>query len=109
MTHPFLEGRPDQAHSLPLPTRYVHTSLVAADWQALARFYGEYHGRRFLNPGAAGCSQRPEAAYAIVDISDGRCEITERRMAYDRSALLARYDALEIPARDFIRKVFFGV
>ncbi len=73
------------------------------------RFNCEYQGRHFLNPGAAGCNQRPEAAYAIVDISDGRCEITERRMAYDRSALLARYDALEIPARDFIRKVFFGV
>ncbi len=73
------------------------------------RFNHEYQGRRFLNPGAAGCSQRPEAAYAIVDISDGRCEIAERRVAYDRSALLARYDALKIPARDFIRKVFFGV
>lgn len=73
------------------------------------RFNCAYQGQRFLNPGATGCSQRPEAAYAIVDIADGRCEIAEQRVTYDRSALLARYDALEIPARDFIRKAFFGV
>ena len=73
------------------------------------RFNCAYQGRRFLNPDAAGCSQRSEASYAIVDIADGRCEIAERRVAYDRSALLARYDTLEIPARDFIRRVFFGM
>lgn len=73
------------------------------------RFNCEYQGRRFLNPGAASCSHRSAAAYAIVDIADGPCEIAEQRVTYDRSALVARYDALEIPARDFIRKVFFGV
>jgi len=63
----------------------------------------------FLNPGAAGCSRRPEATYAIIEMADGHFAIEERRVTYEREALLARYDALEIPARDFIRKVFFGV
>lgn len=73
------------------------------------RFNCAYHGRRFLNPGAAGCSHRSEASYAIVELAGGRFEIEERQVAYERGPLLARYDALEIPARDFIRKVFFGV
>jgi predicted phosphodiesterase len=73
------------------------------------RFNREYHGRHFLNPGAAGCSRRPEATYAIIEMADGHFAIEERRATYEREALLARYDALEIPARDFIRKVFFGV
>jgi predicted phosphodiesterase len=73
------------------------------------RFNREYHGRHFLNPGAAGCSRRPEATYAIIEMADGHFAIEERGVTYEREALLARYDALEIPARDFIRKVFFGV
>lgn len=73
------------------------------------RFNRAYHGRHFLNPGAAGCSHRAEAPYAIVDVTAGRFVIEERRVPYERGPLLARYDTLEIPARDFIRKSFFGV
>lgn len=73
------------------------------------RFNRAYHGRHFLNPGSAGCGHRSEAPYAIVDIAGGRFTVEERIVPYDRGALLARYDELEIPARDFIRKVFFGV
>ncbi len=73
------------------------------------RFNCAYQGRHFLNPGAAGCNRQPEATYAIIEMTDGHFAIEERRVAYQREALLARYDALEIPARDFIRKVFFGV
>ena len=35
---------PEHARSSPLPARYVHTNLIAADWQALARFYEEVFG-----------------------------------------------------------------
>lgn len=44
MTHTSLAGQPDQAHSLLLSARYVHTNLIAADWQALARFYETVFG-----------------------------------------------------------------
>lgn len=72
------------------------------------RFNCAYHGRHFLNPGAVGCSHRSEASYAIIDVTDGQFAIEERQVAYERGPLLARYDELEIPARNFIRKVFFG-
>ncbi len=73
------------------------------------RFNRIYRGRRFLNPGAVGCSPRGEARFATVDIASGRFRIAEHRVTYDREPLLAAYDALGVPARDFIRKVFFGV
>lgn len=73
------------------------------------RFNRTYRGRRFLNPGAVGCSPRGEARFATVDIAGGRFRIAEHRVTYDRGPLLAAYDALGVPARDFIRKVFFGV
>jgi len=72
------------------------------------RFNRAYQGRHFLNPGAAGCTHRSKAPYAIVDIAGGRFVIEERIVSYHRGARLARYNVLEIPARDFIRKAFFG-
>lgn len=29
---------------MPIPAKYVHTNLIAQDWQALARFYQEFFG-----------------------------------------------------------------
>jgi putative phosphoesterase len=73
------------------------------------RFSREFGGRHFLNPGAVGCSHQAEACYAIVDLSGGRFAIEECRVKYERGALLERYRELEIPAREVILKVFFGV
>lgn len=73
------------------------------------RFNRTYRGRHYLNPGAVGCSHRGEARFATVDIAGGRFAIAEHRVAYERGPLLAAFDVLEVPARDFIRKVFFGV
>ncbi len=44
MTHTFPKAPPDCAHSPALSARYVHTNLIAAEWQALARFYGAVFG-----------------------------------------------------------------
>ena len=68
-----------------------------------------FRGRRFLNPGSVGCAHRAEARFATVEFSRGEFMISEHTAQYDRSRLLRRYDELEIPARDFIRKYFFGV
>lgn len=73
------------------------------------RFNGRHRGQHFLNPGAVGCSHRGEARVATVDIAASRFAIAEHRVAYDRGPLLAAYDVLQVPARDFLRKVFFGV
>lgn len=79
--------------------------------------FGHLHGRRifrerggclFLNPGTVGCGREPVADYAVVRIERGRCTVEDRRVPYDRTTLLARYDELEVPARDSIRRQFFG-
>ncbi len=72
------------------------------------RFNRAYHGTHFLNPGSVGCSHDGNADYAVIDLYRGAFQITPRRVPYERQALLARYDKLEIPARDFIRKTYFG-
>jgi putative phosphoesterase len=80
--------------------------------------FGHLHGRRFnqahsgayfLNPGSVGCTHDGLADYAVIDVFHGAFQIAQRRVPYERQALLARYDELEIPDRRFIRKVFFGV
>lgn len=68
-----------------------------------------YNGTHFLNPGAVGCAHDAFACYAIIDVFQGDFRIEARRVFYHRQALLARYDKLQIPDRQFIRKVFFGV
>ena len=39
----------------------------------------------------------------------GRFEVEECRVKYERGALLERYRELEIPAREVILRVFFGM
>ena len=73
------------------------------------RFNREFSGRHFLNPGAVGCSYQAEACYAMLDLSGGSFAIEECRVKYERGALLERYRELEIPAREVILRVFFGV
>jgi|GEM_PF-3239646 len=73
------------------------------------QFNLKYHGRHFLNSGGVGFSKNGSASYAIIDIKAGGFEIAIEKVMYDREPLLRRYDELEIPDRDLIRKVFFGV
>ena len=93
----------------------VHANLPAlravladAEQQGCERVC-HHHGVHFLNPGSAGCSRDGLADYAVIDLAQGIFQVIPRRVPYDRQALLARYDELEIPARQFIRKTFFDV
>ena len=45
----------------------------------------------------------------MLDLSGGSFTIEECRVKYERGALLERYRELEIPAREVILRVFFGV
>ena len=74
--------------------------------QRVNRAYG---GRHFLNPGSLGTGAQAEAAYAVIELREGCFEIELRRVPYEREELLARYDRLEIPAREVIRRIFFGI
>jgi len=73
------------------------------------KFNRQYLGRHFLNAGGVGTSHDSTASYAVVDVNNGSFNIELCKVTYERNALLKRYDVLEIPARDFIRKIFFGV
>ena len=73
------------------------------------RLNREYGSRHFLNPGSLGTGAQAEASYAWIELREGRFEIEMLRVPYQRGELLARYDQLEIPAREVIRKIFFGV
>jgi hypothetical protein len=66
-------------------------------------------GCHYLNPGSAGCNHKKIAPYAIVTIQDGSISVEQLEIPYDRRELLAQYDRLEIPARETILKIFFGV
>jgi hypothetical protein len=68
-----------------------------------------YGGRHFLNPGSLGTGAQPEAAYALIELQDGRVEIEQCHVPYAREELLARYERLQVPAREVILKIFFGV
>ncbi len=64
--------------------------------------------RVYLNPGALGCCDRPVARYGILTLDPNRVEVELREVPYDNRDFLASYDRLEVPAREFILKVFHG-
>jgi putative phosphoesterase len=68
-----------------------------------------YEGCYYLNPGSAGCNHKNIAPYAIVTLQDGSISVEQLEIPYDRTELLAEYDRLEIPARETIKKIFYGV
>jgi len=73
------------------------------------QFNRQFAGRHFLSAGGVGCSHDSTAAYAVLDLHGGAFEVELRKVKYERGALLKRYDELEVPARESIRKAFFGV
>jgi predicted phosphodiesterase len=73
------------------------------------RINREYAGRHFLNPGSLGTGAQASASYAVIELRDGKFAIEHCRVPYEREALLARYERFEIPAREFIRRIFFGM
>lgn len=73
------------------------------------RFNRAYAGRHFLNPGSLGTGAQAEASYALIELRDGKFSLEERRVPYERAAFFEQYQRLEIPAREIILKIFFGV
>lgn len=64
--------------------------------------------RLYLNPGSLGCCDRPVARYAILDPAGDAIGVELQEAAYDNREFLASYDRLQVPARDFILKIFHG-
>ncbi len=63
--------------------------------------------RRYLCPGSLGCHNRASARYLLLWIEDGQVRVEPRQVEYDDAPLLAALEDRRVPAREFIRNVFF--
>lgn len=81
--------------------------------EAEAVIFGHLHSsldgqgqRRYLRPGALGCHERPLARYLLLSGHPGRLEVSHRAAPYEDAALFAALESRQVPAREFIRRVF---
>ena len=78
-------------------------------------FYGHDHqasdvqGRaRYINPGSLGCFDKPLARYCIVDLGPRGYRVNHHAAEYDDAPLARAFVDRDVPARNLIRKAFFG-
>ena len=64
---------------------------------------------RYLNPGAVGTGHDSCARFAIVDFAGARVSVSMQTVDYDRDAVLRDLEARDVPDRETIRRLFFGV
>lgn len=79
-------------------------------------FYGHDHCAadltglaRYLNPGSLGAGFTSEAAYLVAEFGSGTLSIVRKTASYDREELLTALELRKVPARDTIRRIFYGV
>lgn len=61
----------------------------------------------YLNPGALGVSKGTTAPYAIIDVSSNEPSISIHHVKYDKKAFLKKFEALEVPQREILFKLFY--
>jgi putative phosphoesterase len=61
----------------------------------------------YLNPGALGVSKENIAPYAIIDFSPTKPLISIHQATYDKNAFLEKFDALKVPQREVLFKLFY--
>lgn len=107
-------GRPAFAPVVRDPSRDELDRLFGRERATLVCFGHDHqpldvHGaRRYVNPGALGCAPSAIARWVLVDMDGASCRVSRRAAAYDDAALLAAFEARRVPARRFIRRVFYG-
>lgn len=105
--HHFVPWRPE------LPRLEEHFAGAPADVVCFGHFHemGVLQGesRLYVNPRSLGCCHRPVARFAILTLDAGQARVELCEVGYDRRAFLASYDTLQVPERDFIRRIFHGV
>ncbi|TWT13231.1 metallophosphoesterase [Planomicrobium sp. CPCC 101079] len=78
--------------------------------------FGHHHPKHFfkntrtiyLNPGALGCTIKPAAPYAIVNVREQGIDVSLEEAGYDNREFLLSYEKLKVPERKFILKAFHG-
>ena len=76
-------------------------------------FYGHQHrasdmlGKsRYINLGSGGCFNKAEVRIGILDDAGGGLNLKKISIPYDDEGLMEKFEKREVPARDFIKKVF---
>lgn len=64
--------------------------------------------RKYFNPGALGCYDKPLARYGVVELTEKEIKLQALEIPYDNKPFLRSYLDLDIPERDFILRVFHG-
>ncbi|MCL6570097.1 MAG: metallophosphatase family protein [Bacillus sp. (in: Bacteria)] len=65
--------------------------------------------RLYLNPSSLGCYHKPLAHYAIMTVGEKReISVTLREVPYDNREFLLGYQRQNVPAADYILKIFHG-
>lgn len=85
------------------------------DLDARLVLYGHTHrpmnrpldGIRLVNSGSVGLplDGDPRPSYVLLDFEDGECDITIRRVQYDREKVIAELERLEHPARSWVEHI----
>ena len=78
-------------------------------------FYGHDHSpsdvqglRRYVDPGALGCSRDALARYCSVEISRRGLVVEHHAAVYDRTRLFEAFEERKVPERASIQRVRFG-
>lgn len=91
---------------------------VFGDIKADIVFFGHMHttlnltgksGVKYINPGSLGCQKDDLADYCIVTISNGIYKIDFKKIKYDKITAIEELDNRNVPDREFIKRVFYGV
>jgi predicted phosphodiesterase len=97
-----------QAHTVP------DMDALFATYQVDVVFYGHEHGAcdvsgraRYVNPGSLGCHDKAMARFIILACEQGRYELHKHAVPYDDASLFTDLEKRQVPARAFIRRVFF--
>ncbi|MHA1733971.1 MAG: metallophosphoesterase family protein [Promethearchaeota archaeon] len=61
-----------------------------------------------VDPGSLGCSARPEARFATVDVDGGDFEVEFHAVGYDDTTVFRDFEERGVPERNFIYSAFFG-
>jgi len=64
--------------------------------------------RRYVNPGALGCSNEAVARYCSVELSRRGFKVESLAVTYDRTGLFRAFEDRNVPERHFIQRAFFG-
>jgi putative phosphoesterase len=79
-------------------------------------FYGHDHSpsdvqgnKRYVNPGALGCSRDGVARYCSLELSRRGFTVEHLAATYDRTGLFRAFEERNVPERHFIQQTFFGM